>query len=231
MKVDFAGDSARFGLQTRITYRVPLMFDLFLLIPDPALHDAVAEQLAIAKLGTIHESAALPDQAPTRMTAVILDEAACDVPNAEKLRRIKNDHCVVLLLGAWPHGWDESLFTESFIKPIRLGYLITRLHFYTELAPKLRSAPLSIGSYKLEAQQRCLVRDGETIRLTEKETALLEYLAQSSAAVGREELLAGVWGYDARIDTHTLETHIYQLRRKIGNELIVNENGLYRLGA
>jgi DNA-binding response OmpR family regulator len=93
-----------------------------------------------------------------------------------------------------------------------------------------------IGVYRLEPQNRQMIQteNGTVIRLTEKETALLDYLAQSTAPVTREELLAAIWGYDGRIDTHTLETHIYQLRRKLdpeekGDDLLVNEGGSYRL--
>ena len=76
------------------------------------------------------------------------------------------------------------------------------------------------GSYRLEPSLRHIVieTDGTVIRLTEKETHLLEYLGRNKQPVAREELLAAIWGYDARIDTHTLETHIYHLRRKLDPE-------------
>ncbi len=59
----------------------------------------------------------------------------------------------------------------------------------------------------------------QTIRLTEKETALLVYLYQQSPRlVSKEELLQQVWGYHPNSETHTVETHIYALRQKIGPE-------------
>ena len=205
---------------------------IHLLIPDFSLCDAVAEQLTLATLGPVQTGWGMIDGPPADLTTLILDEAACDAKTVKKLQTIKNDKSFALFLGTPPDGFDEALIAEFFPKPIRLGHLITRLRFYLEVAPNLRSAPLAIGPYRFEAQQRSLTSGDDIIRLTEKETALLEYLAQSPSPVGREELLAAVWGYDARIDTHTLETHIYQLRRKLGGgELIVNEGGLYRLGA
>jgi hypothetical protein len=217
-----------------ITYAVFFVFGvlalmpvLHLLIPDSALLEAVTEQVKQVSEHVVE--GALPDQPPTMPVVVVLDEGACDAVVIQKLSVLKNDVCVVLLLGERPVALDELLITEVFVKPFRLGYLLSRMSFYTDVAPRLRSSTIAIGPYRLEAQHRSLVGGGEAIRLTEKETALLEYLAQSSAPVGREELLASVWGYDARIDTHTLETHIYQLRRKIGYELIVNDAGLYRL--
>ncbi len=204
------------------------MTSTHLLIADTALREAVLEQLGLARIDALGDGA-LPDVAPSEPALWLVDEARVDTKFIKKLRALKNEHLMVLLLGAVPDGVEENLVTEVFAKPLRLGHLLARLHFHREIAPKLRSVPLQIGPYQLDGQQRSLT-DGENIlRLTEKETALLEYLAQSAGPVGREELLASVWGYDARIDTHTLETHIYQLRRKLGSELILNEGGLYRL--
>ena len=72
------------------------------------------------------------------------------------------------------------------------------------------------------------------IRLTEKETAILKYLYRASDAVGRDTLLGEVWGYNAGVTTHTLETHVYRLRQKIERdpskaEILVTDQGGYRL--
>ena len=76
---------------------------------------------------------------------------------------------------------------------------------------------------------------GKKVRLTEKETSILKYLYRAGAkAVSREELLTEVWGYNAGVTTHTLETHIYRLRQKIEPEpgqarLLLTDAGGYRL--
>ena len=63
--------------------------------------------------------------------------------------------------------------------------------------------------------------DGRKIRLTEKETNILKYLLRAeNATVQREVLLHEVWGYNAGVTTHTLETHIYRLRQKIERILL-----------
>jgi DNA-binding response OmpR family regulator len=73
------------------------------------------------------------------------------------------------------------------------------------------------------------------IRLTEKEANILKYLYRAGTkSVSREELLAEVWGYNAGVTTHTLETHVYRLRQKIEPEagsqkLLLTEPGGYRL--
>ncbi|MGH7051016.1 MAG: winged helix-turn-helix domain-containing protein, partial [Acetobacteraceae bacterium] len=73
------------------------------------------------------------------------------------------------------------------------------------------------------------------IRLTEKETSILKFLYRSgSRPVARQVLLNEVWGYNASVTTHTLETHIYRLRQKIEpdpahSRLLITEGGGYRL--
>ena len=76
---------------------------------------------------------------------------------------------------------------------------------------------------------------GTKLRLTEKETAILRYLYRAApSVVRRDTLLREVWGYNAGVTTHTLETHIYRLRQKIEPDsdrasLLVTEDGGYRL--
>ena len=81
-----------------------------------------------------------------------------------------------------------------------------------------------------------LVNDkGSKLRLTEKETAILRFLYRAGQqVVTRDVLLREVWGYNANVTTHTLETHIYRLRQKIEKDpataqLLVTEAGGYKL--
>jgi len=80
-----------------------------------------------------------------------------------------------------------------------------------------------------------ITEDEKKIRLTEKETNILKFLHRApEGVVARDVLLHEVWGYNAGVTTHTLETHIYRLRQKIepdpGNaRLLVTESGGYRL--
>ena len=77
--------------------------------------------------------------------------------------------------------------------------------------------------------------NGDKVRLTEKETAILKYLYRAEQKViTRDVLLEEVWGYNSGVTTHTLETHIYRLRQKIEKDpsnarLLVTESGGYKL--
>ena len=90
--------------------------------------------------------------------------------------------------------------------------------------------------YEAEVQKEVNVyKKGGKVRLTEKETSILKYLYRAGEKViSREVLLHEVWGYNAGVTTHTLETHIYRLRQKIERdpskaELLITESGGYKL--
>src|SRR3546814_2094510 len=75
-----------------------------------------------------------------------------------------------------------------------------------------------IGPYSFRPAAKLLLDEGRNrkVRLTEKETAILKYLYRAGdRMVRREVLLNEVWGYNAGVTTHTLETHVYRLRQKI----------------
>jgi len=96
----------------------------------------------------------------------------------------------------------------------------------------------SIGPYTFKPALKTLTDELEKkVRLTEKETNILKYLYRANdAVVPRDTLLHEVWGYNAGVTTHTLETHIYRLRQKIESDpsnaqILVTESGGYRLVA
>ncbi len=95
---------------------------------------------------------------------------------------------------------------------------------------------LTIGPYSFDPAAKLMSDETSSrmVRLTEKETAILQFLYRAGRAIGRDTLLGQVWGYNAGVTTHTLETHIYRLRRKIERnparaEILVTEPGGYRL--
>jgi DNA-binding response OmpR family regulator len=98
-------------------------------------------------------------------------------------------------------------------------------------------AVFTIGRFTFRPSQKVLVEDANKrkIHLTEKETAILKYLYRTGGqVVGREKLLVEVWGFNAAVTTHTLETHVYRLRQKIEKdpsraEILITEQGGYRL--
>jgi len=97
-------------------------------------------------------------------------------------------------------------------------------------------AVFQIGPYTFQPGSKLLVTGkGSKLKLTEKETAILRYLYRAGRkSVPRDVLLQEVWGYNATVTTHTLETHIYRLRQKIEPDagratILLTDAGGYRL--
>ncbi len=120
-------------------------------------------------------------------------------------------------------------------RPLRLGALLRQARQMIE-EPALYLDPFALGPWLFSPQDKTLVQEGHAdIVLTDKEVDIIVYLAREApAAVAREELLKNVWRYQDGVDTHTLETHIYRLRQKLGEDadsqhLVVTDETGYRL--
>jgi DNA-binding response OmpR family regulator len=147
---------------------------------------------------------------------------------------------IIMLTGAGSES-DTILGLESgandyVTKPFKLGVLLARLRAQLRQHELSEEAVFSIGPYSFQPAHKVLVgEDDAKIHLTEKETAILKYLYRSGdKAVSRDKLLDEVWGYNAAVTTHTLETHVYRLRQKIERDpssakILLTDKGGYRL--
>ena len=91
----------------------------------------------------------------------------------------------------------------------------------------------TIGKYKLDFNSKIITRDKTSLNLTEKELKLIDFLKNSKNPITIIELQKKVWGYISTLETHTVETHVYRLRKKIlktfgdKNFIVSNKNGYY----
>ena len=122
-------------------------------------------------------------------------------------------------------------------KPFRIEVLMARLRAHIREHEQSGFAVFTIGPYIFRSAAKQLL-DNETnkkVRLTDKETSIIKYLfLAGERVVSRDVLLDEVWGYNAGVTTHTLETHVYRLRQKIERDpsnavLLVTEPNGYRL--
>ena len=121
-------------------------------------------------------------------------------------------------------------------KPFRLSVLLARLRAHLRQSELNDDVVLTIGPYTFRPSAKLMTDSSgrKKVRLTEKEAAILKFLYRAGRAIGRDTLLGEVWGYNAGVTTHTLETHVYRLRQKIERdpahaEILVTEPGGYRL--
>ncbi len=217
---------------------------------DRALRETLAEQLAVdgefvaVEAATAAEAEAKLIAADARYDAVILDIGLPDGDGRDlcaRLRRHGMKVPIIMLTGADDEedvvrGLDAGA-NDYIAKPFRLAELLARLRAQLRSFENSEDAVFSIGPYMFRPSAKLLQDQARNrrIRLTEKEAAILKFLYRAGTRpVARQVLLNEVWGYNAAVTTHTLETHIYRLRQKIEPDpsnarLLVTEGGGYRL--
>jgi DNA-binding response OmpR family regulator len=215
---------------------------------DAALRQSLAEQLELhnefvcVECGTA--ARALEIVGGERFDTIVLDVGLPDMDGRELCRLLRSAGVrvpIVMLTGADSEP-DTILGLESgaddyVTKPFRLSVLLARLRAHLRQSEHSDDAVFVIGPYTFRPGAKLLTDQTgrRKVRLTEKETAILKYLYRAGdRAIGRDTLLDEVWGYNAGVTTHTLETHVYRLRQKIERdptraEILVTEPGGYRL--
>ena len=84
----------------------------------------------------------------------------------------------------------------------------------------VKNSSIQIKSYTLDKNEKKLFKDSDFIILTEKEIQLLELFLVTKNSIAKKEILSKVWHYSSDADTHTVETHIYRLRKKISDKFL-----------
>ena len=97
-----------------------------------------------------------------------------------------------------------------------------------------KNSSIEIKNYVLNKNEKKLSKLENFIILTEKEVQLLELFLNSETPISKDKILSSVWNYSSDADTHTVETHIYRLRKKIlntfnDNEFIISEKNGYQI--
>ena len=96
-----------------------------------------------------------------------------------------------------------------------------------------KNSSIKVKEYFMDKNEKKLFKDNNMIILTEKEIKLIELLMNSSKPISKDKILSLVWNYSADADTHTVETHIYRLRKKIHDKftdekfILNNKAGYY----
>ena len=98
----------------------------------------------------------------------------------------------------------------------------------------IKNSSINIKGYVLNKNEKKLIKDDIFVILTEKEIQLLELFSSNNYPIEKDRILNKVWKYAANADTHTVETHIYRLRKKVKSKFsdekfILNDNSGYFL--
>lgn len=222
---------------------------ILLVDDDDDLREALSEQLIMTEDFDVFEAAngsdAIRKSREGIFDLVILDVGLPDTDGRELCRVMRKQGVkapVIMLTG---HDSDADTIlgldagaNDYVSKPFKFPVLLARIRAQLRQHEQSEDAVFQLGPYTFKPAMKMLItEDDRKIRLTEKETNILKYLYRSAeGVVPRDILLHEVWGYNAGVTTHTLETHIYRLRQKIEPDpsnarLLVTEAGGYRLVA
>jgi DNA-binding response OmpR family regulator len=222
---------------------------ILLVDDDEDLREALGEQLLMTEDFDVFEAGngveAMTKAKEGLYDLVILDVGLPDTDGRElcRLMRKQGVKCPIVMLTGHDGDSDTILGLDAgandyVTKPFKFPVLLARIRAQLRTHEQSENAVFTLGPYTFQpAQKMLLTEDDKKIRLTEKETNILKFLYRSTdGVVARDVLLHEVWGYNAGVTTHTLETHIYRLRQKIEPDpsnarLLVTESGGYRLVA
>ncbi|MEM7743675.1 MAG: response regulator transcription factor [Pseudomonadota bacterium] len=220
---------------------------ILLVDDDGDLREALAEQLMMIEDFDVYEAETGVmgiEKAKEEMhDLVILDVGLPDMDGREVCRMMRRSgvKCPILMLTGNDSDADTILGLDAgandyVTKPFKFPVLLARIRAQLRQHEQSEDAVFAIGPYSFRPGAKMLVDQSEKkIRLTEKETNILKFLYRAGGrTVERDTLLREVWGYNAGVTTHTLETHIYRLRQKIEPDpaqarIVVTETGGYRL--
>ena len=210
-----------------------------LIVGDADLRLALGEQFASVAAIAVEE-AETAQEALARIESgspdVLLIADDIEAPGAATLLQMAraagfNGPAILLarLEAAAPEGFDGAMR-----RPLRFAALMAMIR--AKIAPPAVAASAALGDQLFcETTQTLMGPHGVRRLLTEKETAILARLARArGGVVARDVLLREIWGYSPAVDTHTLETHIHRLRRKLEDasgppKLLLSAPSGYRL--
>ena len=209
-----------------------------LIVGDADLRLALGEQfarvaaIAVEEAETAQEALARIENGSPDVLLIADDIEAPGAATLLKMARAAGFNGPAILLArreaATPEGFDGAMR-----RPLRFAGLMAMIR--AKIAPTA-AAGATLGDHLFcETTQTLMGPDGVRRLLTEKETAILARLARArGGVVARDVLLREIWGYSPAVDTHTLETHIHRLRRKIEDasgrpKLLLSAPSGYRL--
>lgn len=222
---------------------------ILLVDDDDDLREALSEQLVLTDEFDVMEagngSEAMAQVEQGLFDLIVLDVGLPDTDGRELCRRMRKRGVKSPILMLTGHDSDADTIlgldagaNDYVTKPFKFPVLLARVRAQLRQHEQSEDAVFQLGPYTFKPAMKMLItEDDRKIRLTEKETNILKFLYRATEGiVARDVLLHEVWGYNAGVTTHTLETHIYRLRQKIEPDpsharLLVTESGGYRLVA
>lgn len=167
------------------------------------------------------------------IAGVIVDEdVLANFKNSNLLDEIKNKP--ILLIQTSKKEVSEYFFSETLFLPISLFEMKNKINNNIAAFKFSLNSSIKIKEYILNKNEKKLFKSNFFISLTEREVQLIELLYKEKNSISKSYILKKIWKYSDIADTHTVETHIYRLRKKIyskfnDNSFIINSGDGYTI--
>ena len=132
---------------------------------------------------------------------------------------------------------DKNLNEKNFLSlnnfPLSLNKLVELINIKLIKIKFNHQSKINIKGYELNLNSKFFFKDGLSLKLTEKEIEVILYLNESREKHDVLNLQKNIWSYSTEMETHTVETHIYRLRKKISNKfndenfILSHKNGYF----
>ncbi len=129
---------------------------------------------------------------------------------------------------------DQNINYLIIDKPIKFKTLVEKINiFFSKSNYKIQSN-FTLNEYYIDINSRHLIKGSLKLKLTQKEVQIMQYLKESDAEKSPQQLQKDIWKHNPNVETHTVETHIYRLRKKISEKFkddnfIINNKKGYKL--
>ncbi|MDC3243426.1 winged helix-turn-helix domain-containing protein [Candidatus Pelagibacter sp.] len=141
----------------------------------------------------------------------LLENFSLDIKNSLIISRSKNK-----LLS--DKKIDNKNFLELSLFPISLNKLVELINIQLIKLKFNHQSKFNIKNYELNLNSKFISKSDLSLKLTEKEIEIILYLNETKTKHDVADLQKNIWGYSADMETHTVETHIYRLRKKISDK-------------
>ena len=147
----------------------------------------------------------------------------------EKIKKLNN---YLIISNKKYSNFNHQIVLDNI--PINIFKLIEKINIeFLKIQFNIQSE-VKVKNYTIDLNSREMIKNNKNLKLTEKEINTITYLSNSNEPVSINELQKKVWSYQSDIETHTVETHIYRLRKKIlntfdDNNFIISEKNGYKI--
>ena len=139
--------------------------------------------------------------------------------NDQSIEVLKNSNKIKILA----YNLDKvkfDLFTDKIFLPAKFEEINNIIENSVVKKNFSKNSSIKVKNYILDKNEKKLLRDKSYVLLTEKEIQLLELFLSYNKPISKNKILDEVWKYSEDADTHTVETHIYRLRKKIKSKFL-----------